>query len=209
MLIEDVFISYKMFNAHWWLWGWRWWHLLAIFKVDIRPILKNAVQNFFSLSSDHQLIITCLTETKSWSQLPPPLDRHHSAQLVLLSRIMMMVVMMVMSPKRHVGEDEKSSDDGGSRAWGWGVHVAINVLATVQQWHLGRDWKDTKDFFLLSLKGAKMSPVKYFVSHPRELRVKTHLQSSMSLSMCLLWLVWHITWRFLQITTKICQDIKI
>ena len=27
---------------------------------------------------------TCLTETKSWSQLPPPLERHHSAQLVLL-----------------------------------------------------------------------------------------------------------------------------
>ena len=149
MLIGDVFISYKIFNAHWWLWWWRWWqwHLLAIFKVDIRPILKNAVQNFFSLSSDHQLIITCLTETKSWSQLPPPLDRHHSAQLVLLSRIMMMVavVMMVMF-----------SDDGGGRAWGWGVHVAINVLATVQQWHLGRDWKDTKDFFIISEMSAKM-----------------------------------------------------
>ena len=29
-------------------------------------------------------IRTCLTETKSWSQLPPPLERHHSAQLVLL-----------------------------------------------------------------------------------------------------------------------------
>ena len=67
----------------------------------------------------------------------------------------------------------------------------------------------TPKTFLLSLKGAKMSPVKYFVSHPRELRVKTHLHSSMSLSMCLLWLVWHITWRFLQITTKICPGIKI
>ena len=44
----------------------------------------------------------------------------------------------------------------GGRAWGWGVHVAINVLATVQQWHLGRDWKDTKDFFIISEMSAKM-----------------------------------------------------
>ena len=48
---------------------------------------------------------TCLTETKSWSQLPPPFERHHSAQLVLLTKIfvralmvaMMMVVRMVYS----------------------------------------------------------------------------------------------------------------
>ena len=158
MLIGDVFISYKIFNAHWWLWWWRWWqwHLLAIFKVDIRPILKNAVQNFFSLSSDHQLIITCLTETKSWSQLPPPLDRHHSAQLVLLSRIMMMVavVMMVMSPKRHVGEDEQFSDDCGGSGMGVGRSCCNQCLGNCPTVTFGEGLKRHQRLFLLSLKGA-------------------------------------------------------
>ena len=50
----------------------------------------------------HEEEETCRTETKSWSQLPPPFDRHHSAQLVLLTNIFvramraMVMVMVVM-----------------------------------------------------------------------------------------------------------------
>ena len=44
----------------------------------------------------HEEEETCRTETKSWSQLPPPFDRHHSAQLVLLTNIFVRAMVMVM-----------------------------------------------------------------------------------------------------------------